>query len=135
MTYANCIKDSKNDTSRKRERCMLLFLMPLFRLDYLLLFIRFPSVAYQESRRSNTLHNEDIKANFFSCSFLYRDFFAYSSSLFSSRFRKQEKRSHYHLSSFSVDLHRVSSSILVCLLFICQYYRVYFLCLDNQTTL
>jgi hypothetical protein len=60
-------------TSGKEERCMLL-LMPLFRLSYLLLFIRFPSVAYQECRRSNTLHNEDIRTNFFSsCSLMYQE--------------------------------------------------------------
>lgn len=54
---------------RRKKRCMLL-LMLLSRLSYLLLFIRFPSTAYQECRRSNTLHNEDIRANLFSSSSL-----------------------------------------------------------------
>jgi hypothetical protein len=94
----------------------------LFRLSYLLLFIRFLSAAYQECRRSNTLHNEDIRTNFFSCSLLYRDvlcvIFFHHYLVVDSENKKKEVITTFLRFSLSLDLRRVSSSILVYLLFI-----------------
>ncbi len=115
MTYANCIKDSNNDIEQKRKRCMLL-LMLLFRASYLLLFIWFPSAAYWECRRTNTLHNEDIRANFFSCSMLYREIsllILRHYLVVDSYNKKREVITTFLLLFFSIDLRRVSSSILV----------------------
>lgn len=110
---------SDDDEEEEKKRCMLL-LMLLSRLNYLLLlFIRFPSTAYQECRRSNTLHNEDIRTNLFSSSSssasLYREIciLPHNSVVVDSECEKEKKGGNDF--SFSFELRWVLSSILVSL--------------------